>query len=72
MPPRPSPGLAATTFALAAAMGCAIGAEQEPGCHTDADCGGGWTCRAGACFATSTGFSDPDAGDAGDAGPDGG
>jgi hypothetical protein len=54
---------------LAAAIGCAIGAEQEPGCHVDADCGAGFTCAAGACFRTTTGLTDPvlDGGDAGDA-----
>jgi hypothetical protein len=63
----------ASLFALtiAGAIGCAIGPEQEPGCHVDAECGEGWTCRAGACFRTTTDRSSPsvvDAGDAGDAG----
>jgi hypothetical protein len=59
---------------LAAAIGCAIGTEQEPGCQADADCPGGWTCRAGACFATTTGRTDPveDGGDSGDVGDGGG
>ncbi len=54
---------------LASAIGCAVGTEQEPGCHVDADCDPGWTCRAGACFHTTTGLTDPaaDGGDAGDA-----
>ncbi len=58
---------------LASVIGCAIGAEQEPGCHADADCGDGWTCAAGACFQTTTGQSSPsvDGGDGGDAGDDG-
>jgi hypothetical protein len=56
----------------AAAIGCALGAEQEPGCRLDADCGEGWICRAGACFQTTTGRSSAvvDSGDAGDAGGD--
>jgi hypothetical protein len=55
---------------LNAAVGCAIGDEQEPGCHTDADCGGGSTCRAGACFRSTTGLTPPvvNGGDAGDGG----
>ncbi len=59
---------------LAAAAGCAIGAEQEPGCHADADCGDGWLCRAGACFETTTGRSSPvaDGGDGGGQDGDGG
>lgn len=45
----------------AAALSCAVGPEQEPGCHTDGDCGGGLACRAGACFQTEP----RDAGDGG-------
>jgi hypothetical protein len=37
------------------AIGCALGPEDEPGCHEDAECGQGFACVAGACFrATST------------------
>jgi hypothetical protein len=51
------------------ALGCALGTEQEPGCHGDGDCGAGWVCRAGACFGLTTGLSSPDAAaDGGDAG----
>jgi hypothetical protein len=54
---------------LAGAIGCALGPEQEPGCHDDADCGEGVTCRAGACFWTTTPGSPSDAGgEAGDGG----
>jgi hypothetical protein len=50
-------------------LGCVIGTEEPPGCETDADCGAGLTCRAGACFGTTTPRSPPpDAGDGGDAG----
>jgi hypothetical protein len=56
-----------------AAPGCALGTEREPGCHADTDCGGGWTCRAGACFRATTGLTPPvvDGGDAGDGGDTG-
>ncbi len=56
-----------TGMILAAAIGCALGTEQEPGCHVDAECGEGWTCRAGACFQATTGQPRPvvDGGDAG-------
>lgn len=55
---------------LILAIGCAIGPEQDPGCHVDAECGTGWTCRAGACFRDTTDRTNPsvDAGDAGDMG----
>jgi hypothetical protein len=52
--------------AITVAVGCALGPEQEPGCHHDAECGEGFTCRAGACFRTTTDRSSP-ATDAGDA-----
>lgn len=29
---------------------CALGESEEPGCQTDAECGDGRICRAGACF----------------------
>jgi hypothetical protein len=54
---------------LGVAVGCTVGSEQEPGCQTDADCGAGWTCAAGACFRATTGLS---LADGGDAAPDGG
>jgi hypothetical protein len=50
---------------VAAAIGCALGPEQEPGCHRDTDCGEGFACRAGACFRATTDRSSP-ATDAGD------
>jgi hypothetical protein len=61
---------AAPLFVCAA---CALGEEDEPGCHADAECGGGFVCRAGACFRLTTGLSPPqdpaeDGGDGGDAG----
>jgi hypothetical protein len=69
-----APVLTALASALLASVigciGCAIGAEQEPGCHADADCGDGWVCAAGACFQSTTGQSSP-AVDGGDAGEDG-
>jgi len=68
---RPALAAALAGAVVAAALGCALGPEQEPGCHDDADCGDGFTCRAGACFRTTTDPSPPetDAGDdaAGDA-----
>jgi hypothetical protein len=48
---------------ILAAIGCAVGPEQEPGCHGDTDCGEGWICRAGACFQAT-----PDVADGGDSG----
>jgi Cys-rich repeat protein len=45
----------------AAAYGCTLGPEQPPGCQSDGDCGGGFTCRAGACFRDVL----PDGGDGG-------
>lgn len=29
---------------------CTLGAPEEPGCQSDAECGEGRICRAGACF----------------------
>jgi hypothetical protein len=49
-----------------ATLACAIGPEQEPGCHVDAECGDGGACRAGACFHTTTGQTPPSVADAGD------
>lgn len=67
-------GVAIVLFSSAATVlgvvsGCALGTEQEPGCHTDADCPDGWICREGACFHATTGVTSPveDGGDAGDA-----
>ena len=54
-----------TAASLAAVVGCALGPEQEPGCHDAAECGAGFTCRAGACFRTTTDRSPTDAGDGG-------
>lgn len=44
----------------AAAIGCALGDEQEPGCHGDGECGGGFVCRAGACFRDTAGDAGAD------------
>jgi hypothetical protein len=55
-----------------AGLGCVIGTEESPGCHTNADCGADLTCRAGACFGATTPRSPPDAADGGDAGDGGG
>jgi hypothetical protein len=60
--------VALCTLTIGCAIGCAIGTEQEPGCHVDAECGEGWTCRAGACFRTTTDRSSSSVVDAGDAG----
>jgi hypothetical protein len=57
--------VAALATTLAAAVGCALGPEQEPGCHDDAECGAGFTCAAGACFRTTTPRTPADAGAAG-------
>jgi hypothetical protein len=49
---------------------CALGGDEAPGCHADADCAPGSVCRSGACFSVSTGLSaphDPARADAGDA-----
>lgn len=56
----------ALAVALGAAVGCALGPEQEPGCKVDADCDEGFVCKAGACFRTTTGHTPPEA-DGGDA-----
>jgi len=63
-------------LAIAAVASCAVGEEEEPGCHRDADCDGG-TCRNGACFKVTFGQSppvDPPGDDAGstDSSSDGG
>lgn len=56
----------------ALAASCVVGADEEPGCHSDAECGTG-VCRAGACFAVGPGSTPVDPSlDAGDDGPDGG
>ena len=56
---------AGVAIVLTALDGCALGTEQEPGCHADAECADGGICRAGACFWATTGLTNP--GDAGDA-----
>jgi hypothetical protein len=56
---------------VTAALGCALGPEQEPGCHDDADCDDGFTCLSGACFRTTTDRSAP-AMDGGDGAADDG
>jgi hypothetical protein len=45
---------------------CTLGNETPPGCRTDhpEDCDPGWVCRAGACFAYTTGASPPVTSDA--------
>jgi hypothetical protein len=44
---------------------CVLGAPEDPGCSEDAECGGGYSCRAGACFRETSGatFVPVDAGD---------
>jgi hypothetical protein len=39
-------------------LSCVLGDDEPPGCVSDADCEQG-VCRAGACFHTNTGLSDP-------------
>ncbi len=50
---------------MAVLAGCVLGAPEEGGCSEDAECGEGFSCRAGACFRETTGgaFVPPDAGD---------
>jgi hypothetical protein len=58
-------------LSCSASGACALGGDEEPGCRDDAECGGDFVCRAGACFRVTTGLlppQDPAAGDAGDAG----
>ena len=57
--------VAALAASIVAALGCALGPELSPGCQDDAECGAGYTCRAGACFRTTTPRSPTDAGDGG-------
>lgn len=52
---RRAPPLPALLALALAAIGCALGAEEAPGCHDDAECGGGFVCRAGACFSAEEG-----------------
>lgn len=49
---------------LAALAGCVLGGSEDPGCHEDAECGEGFSCRAGACFEETLGggFAPADAG----------
>jgi hypothetical protein len=56
-------------LAIAVAEGtsaCVVGAPEEPGCLSDAECGNDRVCRAGACFRiigdTDAGVVDDDAG----------
>jgi len=60
--------LACGCAALMAPPACVIGPDQDPGCHADADCDPGFTCRAGACFRVTTSRSPP--GEPADAGAD--
>lgn len=65
---RASLGAPVAPLLLALAVGpagCALGEEEEPGCRRDADCEPAFVCRAGACFAITTGLSPPLAPDAG-------
>lgn len=52
--------------ALSAVVGCVLGGPEEPGCTEDAECGAGFSCRAGACFREESrgGAVPSDAGDA--------
>lgn len=49
---------------IAALAGCVLGEPEEPGCSEDAECGEGFSCRAGACFEETPGsaFVPSDAG----------
>ncbi|MDI3286971.1 hypothetical protein [Polyangium sp. 15x6] len=42
--------LVAFTPIAAGLVACTLGAPEEPGCQSDAECGEGRVCRAGACF----------------------
>ncbi len=41
--------------ALAALAGCVLGSPGDAGCTEDAECGEGFSCRAGACFREDNG-----------------
>lgn len=51
-------------LSLALLAGCTLGSETPPGCRVDhpEDCEPGWVCRAGACFAFTTGATTRDGG----------
>ncbi|MCC6554778.1 MAG: hypothetical protein IT372_17525 [Polyangiaceae bacterium] len=49
---------ASLALAFALAAGCVLGGEPA-GCRDDAECPGGFICRAGACFRGTTGRSPP-------------
>jgi hypothetical protein len=51
------------------AVACAIGDEEEPGCHDDSECDGG-ACREGACFTITFGQSPPNDPGSSDGGAD--
>jgi Cys-rich repeat protein len=56
---------------LALLAGCVLGGSEEPGCTEDAECGEGFSCRAGACFKERSGVVAPaDAGADADADAD--
>lgn len=40
---------------------CAFGESDDPGCHSDSECGNGRFCRAGACFRIIGDMGDLDA-----------
>lgn len=57
--------------ALSAGAGCVLGSPGDPGCAEDAECGEGFSCRAGACFRENDGGA-PAPADGGDGASDGG
>lgn len=42
--------------------GCVLGGPEAPGCAEDAECGEGYSCRAGACFMERGAIAPADAG----------
>jgi hypothetical protein len=63
---------AACTTILAALAACTLGGPEEAGCQSDAECGEGLFCRAGACFRFIGEGAPPDEPDAGGSAVDAG